>query len=132
MFSNRTNDDVLWQMSLRQCFVIERIIDYEIETRTQVRHITTKGVIRIDRNLQSLEVQTIVWCKEGLQVSVFITLYLPAGETSRLEMLKSLITNSIHQCGRMVENHLPTLLIQFYILLLATHYSSPISSLIQS
>ena len=118
-------------MSLGLFIAIEHIVDHEIETRGEVGHIAAEGLIRIDGNLQTTQVHTIVGGEELLYVRILIALHLFRGEALTTEVLECLIANGIHRLRGMVEDDLPGLLVEFYILLLTTH-SSPISSLIQS
>ena len=119
-------------MPLRLGLGIEHIVHHEVETRGEIRHITAESLVGIDGYLQATEVDTIVGLKELLHIGVFIAFHPFRGEALLAEVLKSLITHSIHCLRRMVEDDLPSLLVEFNILLFATHYSSPISSLIQS
>ena len=119
-------------MTLGLLFAIEHIIHYEVETCGEVRHITAEGLIRVDRNQQTIQVQTVVRLKELLHVGIFVTLHLSGGETIRHQALKGLVAHGIHHVTAVLMNHRATLLVQVNILLFATHYSSPISSLIQS
>ena len=110
---------------------IKHIVHHEIEARGKVGHIAAEGLVRIDGNLQTTQVHTIVGGEELLYVRILIALHLFRGEALTTEVLESLIANGIHRLRGMVEDDLPGLLVEFYILLLTTH-SSPISSLIQS
>ena len=121
---------------------IKHIVHHEIEARGKVGHIATEGLIRIDGNLQTTQVHTIVGGEKLLYVRILIALHLFRGEALTTEVLECLIANGIHRLWGMRENHLACLLVQLYILLFTIHYSlftrakpaysSPISSLIQS
>ena len=119
-------------MTLGLSLGIEHIVHHKIEARGEVRHIAAEGLVRIDRYLQATEVYAIVRLKEFLNVCVLIPFHFFRWEALGLEVLKSLIAHSIHHLWSMRENHLTRLFVELYVLLLTCHYSSPISSLIQS
>ena len=102
----------------------KHIVDHEIEARGEVGHIATESLIGIYRYFKTIQVHTIVRREELLHIRVLIALHLSTWETLSLEGLEGLIAHGIHRLGRMVEDHLPSLSVEFYILLLTTHYHS--------
>ena len=104
-------------MSVRQCLVVEGVIHHEIEARGEIGHIAAEGLVRVNGYLQTVEVHTIVWRKELLHVRVLVALHLFRREALGLKILEGLIANGIHRLWRMIEDHLPSLLIELYVLL---------------
>ena len=108
-------------MTLGQGLVIERVVHHKIERGAQVGNVTTESLVRVNGYFVAVEVHTVVGLEEFLHVGVFVTLHLFRGEPLRLEILESLVANSIHRLSGVAENHLPRLLVEFYILLLTIH-----------
>ena len=119
-------------MALGLLVVVEHIVNHEVKAGAQVGHIATEGLVGIYRNLETINVHTVVRLKELLNIGILISLYLSRWEALLAEVLKGLIANSVQSLWGMTFNHACSLLVEFYILLFACHYSSPISSLIQS
>ena len=105
-------------MGLGLIIMIEHIVHHEVETGGEVRHIATEGLKGIDRYLQTTQVHTIVGFEELLHICIFVTLHLFGREALTAEVLESLVAYSIHRLRRMIKDHLPSLLIKLYILLL--------------
>ena len=97
---------------------IKRIVNDEIETRREVGHIAAESLIGIDRNLQAIQVYTIVWLKEFLHIGVFIPLHLFRREALPAEVLKGLVPYGVHRLRSMIKDDLPRLLIEIDVLLL--------------
>ena len=57
------------------------VVNDEVETRREVGDIATEGLVGVDRNRQTIQVEPIVRFKELLQVGIFVTFYLSCGET---------------------------------------------------
>ena len=70
------HDDALGQLRLRQCLLIELVIDDKIERSAEVGHIAMEDIIRVDRDVDAVDVQSIVGRKELLHVGVLIALNL--------------------------------------------------------
>ena len=107
----RTDDNTLRQMSLGFFVLIESVINYEIEARRQVGHVATEGVVRVDRNLEPVQVQAVIGGEERLHVGILVALDFPSGETIRCETLEGRVTLGIHHVAAMLADNLATLLV---------------------
>ena len=119
MVMQRADYHAFGQMALSLVVSIESIVDHEIEAGTQIGHIATEGLVWIDGNLETVEVQTVVRSKELCYVGIFIALYLSGGEATRRKLPESLVTHGVHRLRCMRGNHLPRLLIELNVLLFA-------------
>ena len=111
LFLQRTDNNTLGKQSLGFVLGIEAIIDNKIERRTQIRHIALECVVRIDRNVETVDIQSIVGFEELHHVSIFISLHLLGGKSLTLEVLVSLITHGVHDIRTMTANHPATFVV---------------------
>ena len=110
-------DDALGQLCLRQRFLVELVIDDKIERSAEVGHIAMEDIIRVDRDVDAVDVQSIVGRKELLHVGVLIALDLARREALPLEVLISLVAQCVERRCAVLSNHLPGLAVEVDILL---------------
>ena len=130
-FLQATEQHAFGQMSLRQRLAIESIIHDEIEGGAHVRHIALEHFIRIDRNVETIQVQAIIGCEELGRIGIFVSFLLRSWETLTFEVGKSLGTRCVHHLGAVPTNHGFALRKEVNILLFRFHHS-PNSFFIQS
>ena len=112
---------------------VESIIHHKIERRTEVRDIAAESVVRIHRNVQTVEIESIIRTEYPVDIGIFIFLHLTCGESETAEVVESLVAHGIESRRAVTEQRLTSRLVKVYILFLASHnHSSPISALIQS
>ena len=119
------------KMCLRQSLAIESIVHHEVECCTHVRHIALEHFIRIDRNVETVQVQAVIRSKELSRIGIFIFFLLRCGETKMFKIGKGLCAGCIHHLSAMPTNHGFALRKEVNILLFYFHHS-PNSFLIQS
>ena len=107
----RIDNNSLGQRSLGLVFLIKSIVDDEIERSTQVGHVTLERVVRIDGDIEAIDVQAIVRLEELRDVSIFISLHLLRWETLTLEVLVCLVAHGIHNLRTMTANHPTTFVV---------------------
>ena len=117
----RTDDNTLRQMSLGFLVVIENIIYHKVQAGREVGHVATERVVRVDRNLEAIQVQAVIGGEELLHVGILVALDFPSGETIRRETLESRVTLGIHHVAAVLADHPATLLIEVDILLFCFH-----------
>ena len=100
--SQRSDDDSLLGLYVGQPLLIERIVDDEIEQRTQVGHVAAEGRIGIDRKLDAIDVQTVVGSEDLLYVGVLISLHLPCREALAAEVFEGAVADGVHHLRAML------------------------------
>ena len=120
-FLEATEDNALRQMRLRQSLVIESIIHNKVKGGAHIRHIALEYFVGINRNLQPVQVQSVIGFKELADIGIFIFLRLTGRKAKPLEVGKCSGTRSIQRFGAMAAYHRLRLGEKVYILLLYTH-----------
>jgi len=108
-------------MRLRQSLVIESIIHNKVKGGAHIRHIALEYFVGINRNLQPVQVQSVIGFKELADIGIFIFLRLTGRKSKPLEVGKCSGTRSIQRFGAMAAYHRLRLGEKVYILLLYTH-----------
>ena len=80
-----------------------------------------ESLVGIHRYLQAVQVHTVVGLKQLLHIGVLVSLHLLRRETLTAEVLKGLVPYGIHRLWGMIKDHLPSLLVEFYVLLFCVH-----------
>ena len=115
------NDDTIIKLCLWKSLTVELIINYEIKRSAEIWNIALEGIIRINRNLKTVEIQSIIRFKELLHIRVLIAFHLLGRKALSTEVFKSLIAYLIeHRCS-MLFDELLRLCIEVYILFFALH-----------
>ena len=130
-FLQATEQYTFRKVSLRQSLAIESIVHHEVKGRTHVWYIALEHFIRIDRNVETIQVQTVIRCKEFGRIGIFIFFLFGRREAQTFEISKSFGTRRIHHLGAVPTNHGFALGKEVNILLFRFHHS-PNSFLIQS
>ena len=119
----RAYDDALGQFLLGHCLGVEAVVHHEIERCAQVGHVAAECLIRVYRNLEAVEVQSVVGSEERRHVGIFVSLHLLRGESESLEVLECSVSQVVHHARGVLHYHLAALLIEFYVLFFALHLS---------
>ena len=69
------------QLCLRQSLTIKSIVYYKIKSGTHIRYIALEHFIRIHRNVESVQIQTIIRLEQLAHIRIFILLLFAGRET---------------------------------------------------
>ncbi len=127
-----TQQDTFRQLGLGQCLAIKSIVHHEIKRSAHVRNIALEYFIRIYRNIQTIQVQSIIGSEQLGHIGIFVLLLLGRGKTQAFKVGKSFGTRCIHHLRAMPAYQGFALTEEVNILLFRFHAYSPISFLIQS
>ncbi|CCX78073.1 unknown [Parabacteroides johnsonii CAG:246] len=83
------------KMGFRQHLVIESIIHHKIKRSTQVGDVTTEYVIRIDRDIETIDIHPIVRSKSLGHIGIFIIFTLHRRKAQPLQISQSLCAGCI-------------------------------------
>ena len=111
---------------------VKCIVYHKIEGSAHIRDIALEHFVRIDRKLQTVQVQSVVGSKILAHLRVFILFLLACRESQTFEVGKGFCTRSIQHLCTMPANHRLTLREKINILLFCFHAYSPNSFFIQS
>ena len=117
----RTDNHAFRQVPFGFLVVIENVVDHKVQAGGKVRYVATERVVRVDRNLEAIQVQTIVRGEERLNVGILVAFDFSSGETIRCETLESRVTHGVHHVAAVLADHPATLLIEINILLFCFH-----------
>ena len=130
--SQATEQNTFGQLSRRMYVLIEYVVYYKIKRSAHIWHITLKYLIRIYRNLQPIQIQSVIGGEVFLGIGIFVLLLLTSRESHSLEISKCLCTRRIQSLSTIVAYQSLVLREKVYILLFCFHAYSPNSFLIQS
>ena len=120
------------QRRIRLFLCIESIVHHKVKRCTQIRDITFKYLIRINRNSQTVKVQPIVGSKIFAHIGILVLFLLTGREAKLLKMSERLSARSIQHIHAMLADRRLILREKINILLFCFHAHSPNSFLIQS
>ena len=55
---------------------IEHIVHHEKETCREVWHIATESIVRINGYVETIDIDSIIWCEELVDICVLVSFYL--------------------------------------------------------
>ena len=108
-------------MRLGQSLAIESVVHNKVKGSAHIRHIAFEYFIGVDRNVQTVQVQTVVGFKELADIGIFVFLRLTGRKTKPLEIGKRGRTRGVQHLGTVAAYHRFRLGEKVYILLLYTH-----------
>ena len=109
------------QLNIRFYTVVKRVVHHKIQTGTQIRYVTAKHVVRIHRNIQSVNIQTEVGRKCLVDIGILIIFRIRFGETVGDEIGQSLFPGCVKHFRSMAVHQGFTLRIEVDILLFGCH-----------
>ena len=87
-FFQATENHTFRQISCGKRSIIKCVIYHKIQGGTHIRHITLKHFIRIDRNSQTIQVQTEIRFKVLAHIRIFVLLHLTGRKSESLKIGK--------------------------------------------
>ncbi len=92
-------------MGLRQSLAIKSIVHHKIKSSTHIRYIALEHFIRIHRNVQPVQIQTIIRLEQLADIRIFILLLLTGGKPNFSNLRKLAARGSVQHLGTMPANH---------------------------
>ena len=120
-FTQRADDHSLGQGHRRLYLAVKGIVHHKVERGAQIGNIALEHFIRIDRNVQTIQVHSVIGCKGCRYIGVLVALHLLRGKSLLKKILKRLFAQSIQNRSTMAVDHRAALAEQIDILLFAIH-----------
>lgn len=93
-------------VTLQQSLSVELVVDNEVERCAEIGNIAAESLVGVDRNVQPVEVETIVGGKESGHIGVLIALDFLTWESHPPEILKGLVANGVQHVSRVALDEL--------------------------
>ena len=109
------------QTAFGQGLVVEAVVDHEIERGAEVGHIALEGVVGVNGDIQTVEVQSVIGGKQGGDIRIFVSFNLLGGEAHALEIVEGLVAHGIHRLCTVGADDVAALAVKVDVLFFAVH-----------